>query len=168
MDKGIVHVIFGEGRGKTSMALGRGIGAVARGQRVIMVQFLKGALSPELSEWMTRLEPDMKIFRFEKQGCYFESLSENEKKEEEYNIQNGINFARKVLSTGECDLLILDEFLGILDQNMISLEAAANPPASRPPGERSSRRPDVWRAPIAEKVCRRRLTGFFRTGLKAL
>ena len=125
MDKGIVHVIFGEGRGKTSMALGRGIGAVARGQRVIIVQFLKGALSPELSEWMKRLEPDMKIFRFEKQGCYFESLSENEKKEEEYNIQNGINFARKVLSTGECDLLILDEFLGILDQNMISLEAAA-------------------------------------------
>lgn len=90
MDKGIVHVIFGEGRGKTSMALGRGIGAVARGQRVIMVQFLKGALSPELSEWMTRLEPDMKIFRFEKQGCYFESLSENEKRKKSTISKTGL------------------------------------------------------------------------------
>ena len=38
------------------------------------------------------------------------------------NIRNGLNFARKVLSTGECDLLILDEILGILDQNIVEAE----------------------------------------------
>ena len=67
MDKGIVQVICGDGVGKTSMALGKGIGAITKNKRVIMIQFLKGALSPESSEWLKRLEPDMKVFRFEKQ-----------------------------------------------------------------------------------------------------
>ena len=38
------------------------------------------------------------------------------------NIRNGFNFAKKVLVTGECNLLILDEFLGLLDNQMISEE----------------------------------------------
>ena len=46
MDKGIVQVICGDGVGKTSMALGKGIGAITKNKRVIMIQFLKGALSP--------------------------------------------------------------------------------------------------------------------------
>ena len=35
------------------------------------------------------------------------------------NIRNGFNFAKKVVATGECDMLILDEVLGIIDQNII-------------------------------------------------
>ena len=60
MDKGIVQVICGDGVGKTSMALGKGIGAITKNKRVIMIQFLKGALSPESSEWLKRLKPVMK------------------------------------------------------------------------------------------------------------
>lgn len=126
MDKGIVQVICGNGLGKTSMALGKGIGAMTKNQRVIMIQFLKGVLSSETADWLKRLEPDMKVFRFEKQSDYFEKLDESRKEEERLNIQNGINFARKVLCTGECDMLILDEFLGILDQNLITEEELSN------------------------------------------
>lgn len=122
MDKGIVQIICGDGNGKTSMALGKGIGAITKNKRVIMIQFLKGALSPETSEWLKRLEPDMKVFRFEKQSCHFCTLNEAQKQEERINICNGINFAKKVLTTGECDLLILDEFLGILDLGLMTME----------------------------------------------
>ena len=38
------------------------------------------------------------------------------------NIKNGFNFAKKVLVTGECNVLILDEFLGLLDNQVISHE----------------------------------------------
>jgi len=38
------------------------------------------------------------------------------------NILNGLNFAKKVLSTGECDLLILDEVLGLLDMGIVTSE----------------------------------------------
>ena len=134
MDKGIVQVICGSGLGKTSMALGKGIGAMTKNQRVIMIQFLKGMLSIETAEWLKRLEPDLKVFLFEKQCDYFEKLSESQKKEERLNIQNGINFARKVLTTGECDMLILDEFLGLLDQEIITMEEFLNLLSAREEG----------------------------------
>lgn len=38
------------------------------------------------------------------------------------NLRNGFNFAKKVMATGECDLLILDEVLGLVDQEVISRE----------------------------------------------
>ena len=37
-------------------------------------------------------------------------------------MKNGLNFARKVLATSECNLLVLDEVLGLVDANIISIE----------------------------------------------
>lgn len=45
------------------------------------------------------------------------------------NMKNGLNFAKKVLVTGECNVLILDEVLGLIDNGVISsaeLEAVLN------------------------------------------
>lgn len=122
MDKGTIQAICGGGCGKTATALGKGILAVTAHKKVIMIQFLKGCLGLDVAEELKRLEPELKVFRFEKSGDYFENLTEAQKEEERMNIFNGINFARKVLTTGECDLLILDEVLGILDQNIVSVE----------------------------------------------
>ncbi len=38
------------------------------------------------------------------------------------NMRNGLNFAKKVLVTGECNLLILDEVLGLVDNGVITSE----------------------------------------------
>ena len=38
------------------------------------------------------------------------------------NILNGFNFAKKVIDTGECDVLVLDEVLGLVDLEIISIE----------------------------------------------
>ena len=121
MSKGTIQVICGEGKGKTTAALGMGISALLKGQTVIMIQFLKGCQELASCEILERLEPELKIFRFEKSDAFFETLSE-EQKEERMNIRNGMNFARKVLSTGECDLVILDEVLGLLDQGIIEMD----------------------------------------------
>ena len=122
MKNGTVQVICGSGKGKTSMALGLAISALAEHKRVIMIQFLKGSLEPERMDVLMRLEPDLKVFRFEKSQAFFEHLSEEEKKEEERNIHNGLNFAKKVMATGECDVLILDEILGIVDCGIMTAE----------------------------------------------
>lgn len=126
MENGRIQVICGEGLGKTAMALGKAVTAVTSGRKVIMIQFLKGMLSAETAEGLKQLEPDLKVFRFEKQHDLFENLTEEQKKEELFNIRNGLNFARKVLTTGECDMLVLDEFLGILDQKMLQEEELHN------------------------------------------
>lgn len=120
MKNGIVQVICGSGRGKTSLAVGLAVSALAEQKRVIMIQFLKGSLEPERMDVLKRLEPELKVFRFEKSQAFFEHLSEEEKKEEERNIHNGLNFAKKVMATGECDVLILDEILGIVDCGIIT------------------------------------------------
>ena len=56
----------------------------------------------------------------------FFELSEEKKTEEIINIRNGINFAKKVLATGECDLLILDEILGLIDNDIITADDLKN------------------------------------------
>ena len=117
-----VRVICGPGYGKSASALGYAMMGVFRGKRVIMVQFLKGMLGEVAADVLKRLEPDLKFFRFEHSKERFEDLPEDQKHEELMNMRNGFNFARKVMTTGECDVLILDEILGIVDQGIISKE----------------------------------------------
>ena len=120
--EGMVHVICGPGKGKSASAIGAGVlGALAE-KKVIVVQFLKGMLEQEDAELLKRLEPEMKVFRFARFHGLFIDLSEEQKIEEVINLKNGFNFARKVMATGECDILILDEILGLLDWNVISEE----------------------------------------------
>ena len=49
-------------------------------------------------------------------------MLDSQKKEERQNILNGFNFAKKVIDTGECDVLVLDEVLGLVDLEIISIE----------------------------------------------
>ena len=43
---------------------------------------------------------------------------EEQKQEQKQNIQNGLNFAKKALVTGQCDMLVLDEVLGLVKEDM--------------------------------------------------
>ena len=81
MSKGNVLVFYGEGKGKTSSALGYGIRAASQGRSVIVIQFMKGKSGDEIS-FIRRLEPEIRFFRFEKSSENYEELSEEEKREE--------------------------------------------------------------------------------------
>lgn len=121
MEKRVVQVFYGQGKGKTSAAVGQCIRAASLGQRVIIIQFLKGKDAEELN-FLEKLEPDIKLFRFERAYGYYKELSPAQQKEEKQNIRNGFNFAKKVIDTGECDVLVLDEVLGLIDLDIISVE----------------------------------------------
>ena len=115
MDKGIIQIYYGEGQGKTSAALGNAIRKASNGQTAYVVQFMKGQLD---TEYLTRLEPEVKVFRFERCNEGFDALDEEEKQEQKQNIQNVLNFAKKALVTGQCDMLVLDEVLGLVKEDM--------------------------------------------------
>ncbi len=121
MEKGLVYVYAGDGRGKSPAAIGRAVQAAVEGRQVVIIQFMKGRGLQD-SEFLRRMEPEIKLFRFEKSDENFEELPEERKQEEIRNIKNGLNFAKKVLSTGECDLLILDEVLGLVEKGIVSVE----------------------------------------------
>lgn len=131
MKNGMIQIYSGEGHGKSPAALGRAIQTACSGEYVVIIQFLKGRGLAE-SEFVKRLEPEIKIFRFEKSNEDFMNLSEDRKAEECQNIRNGLNFARKVINTGECSLLILDEVLGLIDNEIITVEELKTLLVSKP------------------------------------
>lgn len=119
MEQGIVQIYSGDGKGKSAAAIGRAVQEASLGNKVIIITFLKGTGYGDLIQ---RLEPDIMVFRFEKSDENFEDLSIERQQEEIHNIKNGINFANKVLTTGECNLLILDELLGLIDNKIIEVD----------------------------------------------
>jgi len=121
MNKKIVQVYCGTGKGKTTAAVGQCIRAASMGCEVIIIQFLKGKDAEEFS-FLTKLEPDIKLFRFEKEQDFYLNLTEEQQSEEKQNILNGFNFARKVIETGGCDVLVLDEVLGLIELGIITIE----------------------------------------------
>ena len=112
MDKGSIHIYCGEGKGKTTAAIGQGIQEASQGRSVIIIQFMKER-NAEAIGFVQRLEPEIKLFRFQKAEEAFEDLPDAEK---------ALNFARKVLVTEECDVLILDEVLGLVEAGVIEAE----------------------------------------------
>ena len=118
MRKGMIYIYSGEGHGKSPAAYGRALQTACRGEYVVIIRFLKGRGLSD-SEYVRRMEPEIKIFRFEKSEENFRSLSDERKAEEIYNIKNGLN-------SGECSLLILDEVLELLDIDIISVEELKN------------------------------------------
>ena len=121
METGIVQVFFGDGKGKTSAAVGQALRELQEGQRLTMIQFLKGKVANEF-HILERLEPDVKIFRFDKSECNYCDLTDEAKEEEKHNLLNGFNFAKEVIETGECDVIILDEVLGLIDLDILTAD----------------------------------------------
>lgn len=116
-----IQIYYGDGRGKSTAALGYALQTAIAGRNVFVIHFLKGRMAAE-SAFMQRLEPEIKVFHFEKSEERYEQLSDQEKTEENRNIRNGLNFARKVLLNDECSLLVLDELLGVIDNGVVTKE----------------------------------------------
>ena len=116
---GSIQVYYGNGRGKTTASLGLGIRAAAAGKQVIMVQFLKKKHSDTL-ELLKKLEPELKIFRFETTMTEFCNLTPDEQKEQMVNIKTALAYTRKVISANQCDILILDDILGLIGYGILS------------------------------------------------
>lgn len=121
MARGLVYIYAGDGRGKSPAALGRALQAAMEGRNVAIIQFLKGSAMRN-SDFLRRMEPEIKLFRFEKSEESYEALSDEKKQEEIVNIRNEMNFAKKLLATGGCDLLILDEVLRLVEKEIVPVE----------------------------------------------
>lgn len=117
----VKQVFCGQGKGKTSAAVGQALREAVAGQHITIVQFLKGKVADEF-QILAKLEPDVQIFRFDQSETSYCELSLQEREEEKQNIRNGFNFSKKVIETGESDVIILDELLGLLDLGIISTE----------------------------------------------
>jgi cob(I)alamin adenosyltransferase len=121
LNKGYVQIYTGDGKGKTTAAIGQGVRAAGRYLKVQMIQFLKSSSSGEL-ESLELLKPYFEVFRFERKHGFFWTLSENEKKEVKEDVQKAYFHIIDVIRNKECDVLILDEIMGALSNELITEE----------------------------------------------
>ncbi len=142
---GLVHLYTGQGKGKTTASLGLALRAIGHGFRVYMVQFLKGGgytgelvASNNLLEQLTiqqfgkaciKEDKQMKLPGFGNgdmirnhelcEGCrYCFSIDEMEK----MHSLRGLELAKKAATSGEYEIVILDEVCGAINSELINIE----------------------------------------------
>ena len=128
--RGLIQVYTGDGKGKTTCALGLALRAVGQGFKVAMVQFLKGRETGE-SRAAMRLAPDMSLSYFGRPGLV---NLKSPAPEDLSRVRAAWDFARGVIEAGEHDLVILDEINLALAHGLIPLDEALSVLRQRPPG----------------------------------
>jgi cob(I)alamin adenosyltransferase len=117
--RGKIQVYTGDGKGKTTAALGLAFRAAGHGFRVMMIQFMKGEektgellAAEKMSPWLT-IKP-MGRSGFISKG--------NPSPEDRALAAKALDFAREVMVGGEYDIMILDEINVALDFGLLPLE----------------------------------------------
>ena len=105
LGKGLVQVFTGNGKGKTTAALGTVIRALGHGLKVFIVVFMKGDYLYGEWESLSRL-PDVGVARF---GTEEFTDPANVKPEEREQARQALAAAREAVLSGEYDLVVLDE-----------------------------------------------------------
>ncbi|HBG07791.1 MAG: cob(I)yrinic acid a,c-diamide adenosyltransferase [Geobacteraceae bacterium GWC2_58_44] len=129
LTEGRVQVYTGNGKGKTTAALGLALRAVGRGLRVCIVQFIKGGGQYGEHLAAERLAPLLTIHQTGRDCWIFKEKLDPE----DIRIANEtLELARRVLSGGEYDLVILDEINGAAWFGLIGVEDILALLADRP------------------------------------
>ena len=118
LERGFVQVYTGNGKGKTTAALGLAFRAVGRGLRVCFFQFMKGngVYGEHISAG--KLSPLLTIIRSGRPGW----VNKKEITADRNAAQEGLARAKKLLISNEYDLMILDEINGATALGLIDVE----------------------------------------------
>ena len=127
---GLVHVITGDGKGKTTSSLGLALRAIGNNLQVHMIQFLKSGFTGELYS--------AKKLGFEIEQFGVDALKEKQKKLQEFSdktsrfvfqpdieetnvAMQGFEHAKKIIKSNDYDMVILDEINCVLAKELIPL-----------------------------------------------
>lgn len=145
MDRGMIHLYWGEGKGKTTAAMGLALRALGRGQRVTVVQFLKDGTSGEL-EPLRRL--GAAVFAGKGCGKFVSQMTAGERAD---TARQNTRHLRDALEQ-PCDLLILDEACAAWQLDMVDRGLLRSAVLERPQGREvvlTGREPAPWMAEAA-------------------
>jgi len=118
LGKGLVHIYFGDGKGKTTAALGLALRFLGWNKKVLIVQFMKRP-QKQFNQFgeIVFLEKFAVIEQFGSSDWVFEKkLSDAAKKE----ALNAFDFLKEKVVSNEFDLIIADELLYCLDFGVLS------------------------------------------------
>ena len=116
----MIHLYTGNGKGKTTAAIGLCIRAVGWDRQVCFAQFMKGNDTGELH--LLKSLPGVTILRSEKNFGFYSSMSESDK-EELIEIHNRIlDRILELVESGNCQLIIMDEITYPVHWGLLDME----------------------------------------------
>jgi cob(I)alamin adenosyltransferase len=118
LDRGLVQVYTGNGKGKTSAAFGLALRAIGRGLKVYIIQFIKGGFDYGELYIVDKL-PNLELKAFGR-GKFITKKPVG--KEDIALAEEALVLAEKIVKSGEYDIVILDEINVVLSLRLISLE----------------------------------------------
>lgn len=116
---GLIHIYCGDGKGKTTAAIGLAVRCAGRGNKVLLVQFLKSRDSGELYS-LAKL-PDIEVMRGKESKKFTFQMNEEEK--HALLIEHNKMFEQVLtkIKNGGYSLLILDEVIGALNAKVFEM-----------------------------------------------
>ncbi len=129
MSQGLLIVNTGNGKGKTTAALGQAFRAVGHGFRVCFLQFLKGSWKYGELEAAKRFEDLMEI-RALGRGFTWKSEDLNE---DIQSARDAWDLAKQVIASGKFKMVVLDELTYLITYGMVPEEDILNTLRNRPP-----------------------------------
>lgn len=130
--KGLIVVITGNGKGKTTAALGIALRACGHGMRVCIIQFMKGDLYAGEWDGVKKMNCDIELHATGKGFCGIQG-NPYTWAEHRANAQDAIDLVHEKISGGGYDVLILDEINNALKLKLVDLEQVLDILASKPP-----------------------------------
>ncbi|MCY6354972.1 cob(I)yrinic acid a,c-diamide adenosyltransferase [Clostridium sp. ZS2-4] len=115
-DKGYIHIYTGNGKGKTTCALGLSLRAVCAGKKVFFGQFVKGMKYSELDA--IKYLPNFKMRQYGR-NCF---VYNNPAEEDIETAKNGLLEMENILADGKFDLVVMDELNIALYYKLFSVE----------------------------------------------
>jgi cob(I)alamin adenosyltransferase len=114
-NRGLIHIYTGNGKGKTTAAIGLAVRATGRNLKVAFIQFIKGVQSGE------RIFMDKyKAFDIVQISVgNYRSKSQEQLRSE---AQDTLSYAEKVITGDEYDMVVLDEICVALSEELISVQ----------------------------------------------
>jgi cob(I)alamin adenosyltransferase len=121
--KGLILVYTGDGKGKTTASLGLALRAIGHGEKVFMIQFMKGSQNYGEVQAIKKYLPDFELVQkgletFVKKG--------NPAPKDIELAHEGLELAKKVISEGKYDLVILDEINVAVDFGLVPEQEVLN------------------------------------------
>lgn len=130
--KGLIVVITGGGKGKTTSALGIALRACGHNMKVCIIQFMKGDLYAGEWDGVKKMNCQVEIIPTGKGFCGIQG-NPYPFKEHRENAQDAIRLTLQKIESGQYDVLILDEINNALHLRLVDLEQVLEIIRRKPP-----------------------------------